>query len=359
MRRIHLIDMGDGLSSILSSHFGLNVQIDWGSNTQINAVDNWKQSVKHSYYPNLFPDSFILSHFHRDHYNGLFYAARNSDELKGQFNIREFFYPGQPKFENSKLFYKALKAVSMYKIGDDSGHMGLDTVSAIQTLNRYNRKPESTELFLGDKRQIARLDFECLWPPREYNEGVLTRPVGKALKAYKDALEKNEKLRRIDNSIGEVNSFFKSETADFERFQNDPRLLNYDNELEQKFDGNQNLDEQSMKAFNKANKLLKDVANKLCLVLVQGNDLLFWGDLEQQEIKKVVNNLVEKNTTNFEVMIAPHHGTHWADDMYKLRTNYMLVPSGEERNKKFEPRLKQISQEVISTYQSGDIVKYF
>jgi len=66
---IHVPDVGDGLSCSILTVGDDRIQIDCGS----------QQSPAEAFYKGMMqahPDYFFLSHFHSDHYNGLFEGLR-------------------------------------------------------------------------------------------------------------------------------------------------------------------------------------------------------------------------------------------------------------------------------------------
>jgi beta-lactamase superfamily II metal-dependent hydrolase len=53
----------------------------------------------------------------------------------------------------------------------------------------------------------------------------------------------------------------------------------------------------------------------MCLVLAESDRLLFMGDIERTQIKRVVRDLVYQGATNYSALVTPHHGTHWDESL--------------------------------------------
>ena len=70
------------------------------------------------------------------------------------------------------------------------------------------------------------------------------------------------------------------------------------------------------------------MANQLCLVFMQADRFIFFGDLPARQLKIVANDLTSAAVMNFDVMLAPHHGTFWDDQLLRLRSKRTLLSNG-------------------------------
>jgi metal-dependent hydrolase (beta-lactamase superfamily II) len=85
MKSIRVLDVGDGLCVQIETDAKNHVLLDCGSRQEFIARRlsyEWQRIVK--------ANTFILSHFHHDHYSGL--LNPDSDELWGTPLVREFFH---------------------------------------------------------------------------------------------------------------------------------------------------------------------------------------------------------------------------------------------------------------------------
>jgi ribonuclease BN (tRNA processing enzyme) len=75
MITVYVPDIGDGLAAGIKTLIGCNIQIDCGT----------QQPPERAFCKGLCrinPDVFLLSHFHVDHYNGLFELDRFRPHLR-------------------------------------------------------------------------------------------------------------------------------------------------------------------------------------------------------------------------------------------------------------------------------------
>ena len=79
------------------------------------------------------PDTFILSHFHVDHYNRLLYASQHSS-LRC-FPIKEVYYPRIPEFKERGKFIVALFTMNLRIFGSETGVMEYDFLETIFKIN--------------------------------------------------------------------------------------------------------------------------------------------------------------------------------------------------------------------------------
>jgi hypothetical protein len=104
------------------------------------------------------------------------------------------------------------------------------------------------------------------------------------------------------------------------------------------------------------NVRLRSAANYLGLAFSVGTALLCLGDLEPSSVKGAVSHLpASLGRLNFRVVVAPHHGTVWCDDMYRLRAKDTLVSVGENLWPHVRPELGRISRGIRFTRLHGDL----
>jgi hypothetical protein len=105
-----------------------------------------------------------------------------------------------------------------------------------------------------------------------------------------------------------------------------------------------------------ANAALRKAANHLSVVFCEGDKLLFMGDLESSEIHQVCSDLSGQGRSAFDVVIAPHHGTHWHRDLAGIHAKIVAASAGRRMARHFKHgQLKAMSKQCYSTWANGSI----
>ncbi|HEV2197604.1 MAG TPA: hypothetical protein VGR55_18605 [Candidatus Acidoferrum sp.] len=287
------------------------------------------------------PDSFFLSHFHADHYNGLFGVGPNE-----KFGIVRVFYPRLPVFSERKEFMVAMLAVSNRVLGGITGSQEADFLNQIRLLARGTCKYRA--LSKGDVVEIGGSHFEVLWPPEMLELEATLSKVRKAIKDFETALEEDSVLKQIDKRVREgkvVEEYLRN---------NSDQFLFPEREIETDLKRPAPPDALPKAVLN-ANKSLRDAANHMSLALYEDNRLLFLGDLEKHELKEVVKDLALKRRTNFLATVTPHHGTHWHSTLGQIQTHYAISSAGEKLIGHFCQEFKSFGAHCLVTHSNGDI----
>lgn len=287
----------------------------------------------------------MLSHFHRDHYDGLLKTSYRYAKRPPVLDIKEVYYPGLPRFAGRKDFIYALFAMTLRTFGSETGIMEYDFLKAIERINR-NKNFYQQKVFQKDIIKVGSSHFKVLWPPRTLKEGETKSKISKALKDFKKALKEDKELEELYKRVRHERLFDKINRR--ERSRHEPDRT--DRAGVERQTGHR-----LPKATEDANDSLREAANDLSLAFFEDNRLLFLGDLEKDQIKSVVENLERMGRTEFQFLIAPHHGTHWDDSLSRISAFWTLVSSGSNLACKFRQEFKDISEFVLSTYFSGDI----
>jgi beta-lactamase superfamily II metal-dependent hydrolase len=323
MKRLLLRNFGDGLSLCLSdSRFYRNsLTIDYGGDE--NLIDD--------YWDDYFYDSFLLSHFHSDHYNGILYFDDTHN-----WHIDKFYFPRMPKFADDRLFYFSLLAAN---IRLNNNHPIQSSI--LNHVQSINRKPISfIPLSQGEHFVYRNQKFEILWPPEELKEAETLKTIRIAIKDFEEAKETDSELREIYEGV-------------VKKYKD--RDINSVNKNEEVRKRERNYIEPNKTLLN-ANDSLRKAANRLSIAFKQADNLLFLGDLEKKEIKSVINNLVSADDKYFEVLITPHHGTHWDDSLKSIKAKLCLVSVGTTLRKHVKYEFKEICNKMLRTDELGDII---
>lgn len=328
-------DVGHGLAAGIWTLTGEVIEIDCGSTDRSD--DAYETGLRR-----IEPDLFVLSHFHVDHYNGLFEAANNTQ------SIRRVLYPRIPEFRERREFLRDLVAMAHRVMGGMTGSMAADFLHVLGKINRG--KFEHRALAKGDTIKVGSSQLEVLWPPRTI-DSTSRKAVQRAIAKYDEALEKDRTLRRITSQIGERGELYPSDESEgwLESPTFEDRVWADDSQLFP--DRGEDLPASTVEA----NDALRKAANRLSLAFHQDNRLLFMGDLETREIGNVVGNLVAEGRTNFVVTINPHHGTHWNDELRKLDGWWSISSVGGQYVQMVEPDFKSVFDNHWVTYLNGTL----
>lgn len=338
MTRLMMRDIGDGLSVSLEQDYDRYIQLDCGGdkNSFINGSRRIKDDVERA-------KVFILSHFHNDHYNGLFY-------LKPTTLIEKLYYPRIPDFEDNtnikKEFTLYFLVASAMDLGNNSGCMETDLVNLFRLTNK---KPFSVHpVAKGDIIDCGNTIYDVLWPPKqiERNSDIFNK-VKDAIETLHEAKKEDEDLKNLYDKFESI--YEKNYSGEIETVENSRERL--DRKVFEKEFGEPNIKPKTKESLKK----LRNVANRLSLCFKYNEKLLFLGDLEKEEINTVVQELISTSSTSFETLITPHHGTHWHNSLNALEIFQNLSSLGQGLERNFHTHYKALSYYTRITVNEGDI----
>lgn len=337
MLSIVVPDIGDGLSGSIYTQTGEKVQLDCGSQ-QSARIAYGRGMLRDKYRTNF----FILSHFHSDHYNGLFEGVRAGHH----FPLEEVIMPVIPEFTRRKEVFQCLFAMNMRVLGNDSGSMDYDFLSVINRLSNnptyYRRVKQGDEVVLGGTH------FQVLWPPSRLTDDDILPSVEKALEKFSQALQQDKILGRIYRAL--------DDEGDLENYLSQENIFGSENIINSEIPSLPEEPRDIPDITKEANKALRKVANRLSLAFRIDSQLLFLGDLESREIDKVIGYLEREERLYFSAMLTPHHGTHWGDNMPTLSCDVAVSSVGKKLFKYVKPNYKYIVRRHLITHLQGDVV---
>lgn len=341
MLTVYVPDVGDGLAVGIRTICKKTIQIDCGSQTHYDLA--FRKGLRC-----IDPEIFFLSHFHVDHYNGLFFPVHPYREPP--ITIHRVFFPRIPQFKQRTDFIRSMLSMNHRVMGDISGSMVADFLGLLSKLN-FNEFVYRS-LSKGDEININGTHYEVLWPPRTIDEESTLKVIKNALYDFQDAAEEDEILRHILERVGE-----SGEMRPYTEEEGQVELPGYfDRNDYSRMDYRSPVDENSLpEKTRKANASLRKAANHMSLAFHEDNKFLFLGDLEKHEIKEVVGTLIDKERTKFFITVTPHHGTHWHDSLQGIQTFYAISSVGPRLFRYLSPKYKSISDTVLYTHLNGDI----
>jgi ribonuclease BN (tRNA processing enzyme) len=289
--------VGDGLCLSIFMPGDTRVQIDCGS-TQCDGNENAFEKMKW-----FDPKHLFLSHFHEDHYSGIFLAKDST------LNIETLYFPKIPSFQDSQKF--ALQLIAMnYRMRN--WPKDFTELTIIDKLRKANRQNFCTiPLWSGKALSIAGQAIDVLWPPEHLEDSEIISSIKKAMESFEEALESDNELKAVYEKVQEhdCTSIFSgdSKVSCFSQRPNSKEIP---------------------ESTKSANKKMRGAANRLSLCLRIGKGMIFLGDLEKREIKNVVDPLIREKK-KYVTLITPHHGTHWDDSMASLNVRFAVSSLGE------------------------------
>ncbi|AIJ05947.1 hypothetical protein JH146_1104 [Methanocaldococcus bathoardescens] len=316
-----------------------------------------------SYISRYTPKYFILSHFHSDHYNGIFCVADKGNHWKGWFD--EVYFPGIPKiYDNGKdisnEFILYMLSFEFFQIYNNYGIVNIDFLDLIF---KINDKCKLNPCFKGDFIKIRGKTFEILHPPRIIKDDEVVESVKKVIKEFKQFMKDYREFEEIVKFVERYSPLYNivvQKNMKYEKFNGKKHEETYEileklKNLKDRISEKENF----KKKIEDLDEKFRGITDRLSLVFCCDNELLFMGDLKPYEINKIIKELNSKNRKFFYVLITPHHGTRWGYKLKDIECIYAISSNGEKYKDKFEkniPKFKKISENYLSTLEEGDII---
>ncbi len=328
-------DVGSGLSARILTVQHSHIQIDCGADRPETAFNRGPREVN--------PEAFVLSHFHYDHYNGLLYALRTSNhEWDG---LRVVCFPRVPSFPQRREYLSCLFAMNCFLMGQMTGSREAELLELLFQVT--GRKPKYRALSAGESVMVEGVKLEVLWPPSEYQDADFVAAVEHAIADFGDAKRADPELAEIHDRLdldGYVSASLE-EADGFKEYEPVGTIQKWSAK------GRKEL----RPAVTKANDSLQRAANHISLAFHEDNRLLFLGDLDSKEIQQVVQELNKRDRTNFLILVSPHHGTHWHQDLRAIHSVDVVSSTGKDLIEHLAPIYKSISDFHYCTFTNGDL----
>lgn len=284
------------------------------------------------------PHAFLLSHFHEDHYDGL-YEVRD-DSLW----IRQVYLPQIPDFPEWRDFTERLFAMNEI-MGRQSGYAQRDLLSEIERISVS--RPQRRYLSQGDSFHLGGTHFKVVWPPKSIESSSREQLKG-AIGTFEQAANEYPILQRIVEEVEESNLV--------DRYQEPDRSRTRENSIRgQEPDESEPLWPDGLPPLvSEANKKLRNAANILCLAFNQDNRFLFLGDLNAADIGRSVRYLSKRGHTEFSTILTAHHGTQSHPKLADLHAPWVISSAGEGDIQGLEEEWQDLFDRHWITHFSGD-----
>jgi len=337
-------DVGDGLCAGLTTLSGAGIQIDCGSQQGPEKAARGLEILRLFFPRGPSCDAFILSHFHTDHYNGLFSSTAGRYMRRRGSQAKEVYFPRLPDLPQKRDFLAALYSICVRTFGDASGVMQYDLLSTMRGLTGGPVKYWA--LAEGDVVDVSGSVLEVLWPPRMAN-GTVVKSVQKALELFERACKEDVDTATIYKKVSESHLLDpyleEANGVEVKGLQADHPQVAYERKS-------------IPRVVKEADDALRKAANRISLAFREGGAFLFMGDTESNEINAIAKELDAKDRRDFSLLLTPHHGTHWGNDLRRIRCEYALTSVGKGLIAKCEEGFKQISQRALSTFSNGGLL---
>lgn len=370
-------DVGDGLAmSVTVSEPEASMQIDWGGYTGKPKKKPREAYEAHEKFWGPEPTTFVLSHFHFDHYKGLTYAAHEAD-IRDQFEFDKACYPRLPDFVdfwNKQQFARALEAanirLALTTFGDDSGLPSYDFLVALQQISSYNVYPRA--LYRGQEFTVGGESFDVLWPPFEITKERARSAVEDARESVDDALEGDPLFEEIYRGLREGKIERETHIGDQGETPNQEGIERRTSRIRESLkqmvgrirenpnisaDKIQNIPEVTQDAADD----LRDAADDLSLVFKhKEKSLLFLGDHYAGRLNDIAKKLEERGDTHYSIMVSSHHGTRVGKQgkngiAGRLSGDIALSSVGDELKDGLQPLYSKLARLHLTTLGNGDI----
>lgn len=318
-------DVGSGLNCAIRRDSSFQFMIDMGEKDRkgIN-LGNLKPYVT---------DTFMLSHYHHDHYNGI-------GKHKVKFDLKNVYLPKIPTIcdptTNEEICSKFVTRLLSFAIYTERKTI-LEYILKLLYLSS-TKKFKIKFVSKGDTFVYGERGYEVIWPPKQIEENDAIKDVRAAIDAYEKLVQENPLLRQTEIISIEIRNLF-IQLGKIDQFQVEREELFEHAIYDIKHRWRRIIPEfyesskeenplENKQLIQETNDKLKKAANHLSIAFRQEDNILFLGDLESKELEIICKELDANNQTHYDILVAPHHGTHWDEKMKQLKCDYALASIG-------------------------------
>jgi hypothetical protein len=293
-----VFDVGDALFSVFSNSNEIT-GIDYKS---IFDFGYSRVGLFRNVNTNEYVDSktLLISHFHRDHYNGLYKINDYS------LSIDNLIIPKLPFDALMSRGIKSFLAIQLFYLAENTGFYETDILNIIKRKNRTNfivNRKSLDETFMA-----SNIEFDVIWPDPRYISNM--QSVRIALANIATIMEENEDFNNFYNEVLE-STFLNQEIENVIIEELNP-LRPFEIRL---------TDKQRLLLKN-ANSRLINVANDNCLAFQNIEQrFLSLGDLSNGALWNLFDSKFS-NPFEYEIVLSAHHGTH-----HTTHTNWNNIKS--------------------------------
>ncbi|HEY0152788.1 MAG TPA: hypothetical protein VGB92_12380 [Longimicrobium sp.] len=333
---IQIESVGDGLNAALYTLPGEGLHLDVGGRSRRLAWAAFRKAPA--------PKTLVISHFHLDHYVGLYEPASRAERA---LNLQMLIFPRLPEFRERREFAAALFATLTRVFGKETGSIEADFLRLVGTLN--GRSWTYSPVSRGEWFQSEGRIYEVLWPPRVIDDETFSRGVGSVLRAFDQAREEDPLLNEIHSRVYDSNRnpFEISEagySAPAERGADHPPEASPTSDWQREW-----IPPSTTTVLGR----LTQIANRLSLAFRSAEELLFLGDLEERELGVVAESLLTCGLTASQCLMTAHHGTHWHANMFGLSAGHAVSSLGQRLASKYCQQYSYISSHEHLTSVQG------
>lgn len=354
MAKLFMNDVGSAQNIVLWPMSNNSVVVDMGIEH-----DKWHQSCPFGSAPCSGAKTFILSHFHSDHYNAFDYTC--SGCTLQNLSFERVYYPKMPYIAGTNCVDPSLINLIKHCISLNLrlplGRRNTHIFNFIQKLIQLSQNP-SLKFIPVKKGDKIDSDIEILWPldkvskPSIKNISNYVTPFRELIetdRALSDIFKVVEKIAEKTNQLAEtwhiesIGEELRTLIRIYERAASYPTV-----DLTQQF---------------QLHAKIKDVLNSWSLAFQHVEDeILFLGDLNASQINYVCKDVSRiAKPRQYDILVAAHHGTHAGMWLKCIRANTTVASIGKSlmntsAQQKAFLKYSNISQVFSYTQNNGVII---
>jgi beta-lactamase superfamily II metal-dependent hydrolase len=310
MMNYKVFEVGDALFSVFTNQIGQTTEehksvFDFG----FSHIDDFKNIEIFEYKD---AETFVISHFHLDHYKGFTKVANNS------LNFKKLIIPKLPKNKELADSMIAFMTIQLYFLGSETGNYEADLLRRIREKNQSDFEIERVKR--DDDFIASTTNFKVLWPDENFLSSSVV--IQKALEKINNVKSQNEAFKKFSDDV-ENSTFWKT----------DDKISRKESAIKYDF----NLTNEQKETLKSANTSLIRIANDICLAFEEVNkSLLFLGDLSDDALDALFEIDFNDKVT-YDAVLSSHHGTHSSiNKKWKNIKTYVVITSGGiQRLRKF------------------------